>query len=161
MAFCVECGEMLGEKELGLDGMVPYCPRCKEFRFPMYNVAVSMEVIDQDTGDILLIQQYGKGVYVLVAGYVNRGESAEDAVKREVKEETNLDVNRIVFNKTKFYEKSNTLMCNFAAYVDNAKEISCNEEIDQYSWFSPEEAKGNIRPGSLAEEFLLSYLNKK
>ena len=85
---CYECGTELTEKELEGEGIVPYCPQCQQYRFPMYNVAVSMIVTDEETGKILLIQQYGKPTYILVAGYVNRGEAAEDAVVREVREET-------------------------------------------------------------------------
>lgn len=52
----------------------------------------------------MLIQQYGKPVYILVAGYINRGEQAENAVAREIKEETGMTVSHIKFNRTKFYE---------------------------------------------------------
>ena len=68
---CFECGMALIEKELEEEGIVPYCPKCQQYRFPMYNVAVSMIVVDEETGKILLIQQYGKPSYILVAGYVN------------------------------------------------------------------------------------------
>lgn len=81
---CFECGTALIEKELEEEGIVPYCPKCQQYRFPMYNVAVSMIVVDEETGKILLIQQYGKPSYILVAGYVNRGEAEEHAVVREV-----------------------------------------------------------------------------
>ena len=67
---CFECGTALIEKELEEEGIVPYCPKCQQYRFPMYNVAVSMIVVDEETGKILLIQQYGKPSYILVAGYV-------------------------------------------------------------------------------------------
>ena len=87
---CFECGTALIEKELEEEGIVPYCPKCQQYRFPMYNVAVSMIVVDEETGKILLIQQYGKPSYILVAGYVNRGEAEEHAVVREVREETGL-----------------------------------------------------------------------
>ena len=70
--YCFECGTALIEKELEEEGIVPYCPKCQQYRFPMYNVAVSMIVVDEETGKILLIQQYGKPSYILVAGYVNR-----------------------------------------------------------------------------------------
>lgn len=76
---CFECGTALIEKELEEEGIVPYCPKCQQYRFPMYNVAVSMIVVDEETGKILLIQQYGKPSYILVAGYVNRGEAEEHA----------------------------------------------------------------------------------
>lgn len=97
---CFECGTALIEKELEEKGIVPYCPKCQQYRFPMYNVAVSMIVVDEETGKILLIQQYGKPSYILVAGYVNRGEAEEHAVVREVREETGLEVEHLRFNRT-------------------------------------------------------------
>ena len=36
---CFECGTALIEKELEEEGIVPYCPKCQQYRFPMYNVA--------------------------------------------------------------------------------------------------------------------------
>ena len=157
---CFECGTALIEKELENEGVVPYCPKCEQFRFPMYNVAVSMIVINEQTGEILLIKQYGRPHFVLVAGYVNRGEQVEHAVSREIKEETSMTVTRIKFNRTSFFEPSNTLMCNFTAFVKDDSELSTNAEIDSYQWFSPEEARKNIRPDSLAEKFLNAYLDE-
>ena len=68
---CYECGTALTERELESEGIVPYCPQCQQYRFPMYNVAVSMVVINEQTRQILLIRQYGKTHFILVAGYVN------------------------------------------------------------------------------------------
>ena len=93
---CWECGAALIEKSLEGEGIVPFCPVCGEYRFPMYNAAVSMIVVDENTGRILLIQQYGRPSYILVAGYINRGESAEDAVRREILEEVPLGATRMV-----------------------------------------------------------------
>lgn len=157
---CFDCGAELIEKELEGEGIVPYCPQCQQFRFPMYNVAVSMIVIDQQTGEILLIKQYGRPSFILVAGYVNRGEQVEHAVSREIKEETGMTVSHIKFNRTCFFEPSNTLMCNFTAYVKDSSELSPNSEIDSYQWFSPEDARLNIRPNSLASQFLNAYLDE-
>ena len=157
---CFDCGAELIEKELEGEGIVPYCPQCQQFRFPMYNVAVSMIVIDQQTGEILLIKQYGRPSFILVAGYVNRGEQVEHAVCREIKEEPGMTVSHIKFNRTCFFEPSNTLMCNFTAYVKDSSELSPNSEIDSYQWFSPEDARLNIRPNSLASQFLNAYLDE-
>ena len=112
---CSECGAELIKKELEGEGLVPYCPHCQQFRFPMYNVAVSMVIINEQTGEILLIKQYGRPSFILVAGYVNRGEQVEHAVCREIKEETGMTVSHIKFNRTSFFEPSNTLRCNFTA----------------------------------------------
>ena len=158
--YCPACGTKRSERILEGEGFVPYCEQCAVFRFPQYNVAVSMIVRDVSTGRILLIQQYGRQFYILVAGYVNRGECAEDAVVREIKEETGMDAERIHFNRTKFFEPSNTLMINFTAYIKDASALHINAEIDRCKWFTPEEARANIKPGSLAAEFLNAYLDE-
>lgn len=159
--YCYECGTLLTEKTSELDGTVPYCPTCGRTRHMHFNVAVSMVVIDKSTGKILLIRQYGKPGYILVAGYVNRGEAAETTVVRELKEETGMTAVEVKFNRTKFFEPSNTLMCNFTAFVNDASELAPNYEIDSLAWFSPEEARENIRPNSLAKEFLEAYLDSQ
>lgn len=86
MSYCVKCGHELIEKENGIDGMVPYCPNCQEFRFPMFNSAVSALVLNPKKDKILLIQQYGHKDNILIAGYVTKGENAKQALFREIKE---------------------------------------------------------------------------
>ena len=159
-SYCPECGTKLIKKELEREGIIPYCPSCGEYRFPRYNVAVSMIVINQQTDEILLIRQYGRPYFILVAGYVNRTEALEHAVCREIKEETGMTVSQIRFNRTKFFEPSNTLMCNFTAYVMDASELNVNDEIDSYAWFTREEARKNIKENSLAAEFLIAFLDE-
>ena len=158
--YCRECGTKLVPRELENEGIVPYCPKCEQYRFPQYNVAVSMIVVNEEKDEILLIQQYGRPSYILVAGYVGRGESLEDAVAREVREETGMTVSHMKFNRTQFFEKSDTLMCNFTAFVKDSSELDTNYEIDSYSWFTRDEARANIRPNSLGEYFLVSYLDE-
>lgn len=158
--FCPECGGKLIEKELENEGLVPFCPACEQYRFPVYNVAVSMIVINRQTDQILLIKQYGKPFYILVAGYVNRTETLEHAVAREIKEETGMTVSHIKFNRTNFFEPSNTLMCNFTAFVDDDSELSVNGEVDEYQWFSKDEARKAILQNSFASNFLNAYLNE-
>jgi NAD+ diphosphatase len=158
MNYCTECGEKLTEKHLDGEGMIPYCPKCREFRFPIFSTAVSMIVLSPDEQKILLIQQYGKSRNILVAGYVNKGESAEEAAVREIKEETNLDVLWLRFNKTEYFAPSNTLMINFICKVSSDNLCRINHEIDKAQWFTRSEAEKNIMPHSLAENFLMSYL---
>ena len=160
MSYCQNCGTLLISKELEHEGVVPYCPTCEEYRFPMYNVAVSMIVINEQNGKTLLIKQYGKDFYRLVAGYVNRMEALEHAVYRELKEETGMTAEHIRFNRTQFFEPSNTLMCNFTAFVKDDSELNPNYEIDSCKWFTLEEARDNINAGILAGNFLNAYLDE-
>ena len=144
MKYCMHCGHKLDDKYLMGEGMVPYCPECKEFRFPVYNTAVSMIVMNKELDKVLLIKQYGRDSYILVAGYVNKGEDAEDAVKREIGEEMGLQVLECHFNRSHYFAPSNTLMLNFTAIVEEG-EPHPNSEIDAWKWFSVGEARANIR----------------
>ena len=152
LIFCPVCGEKLEKRQCGIDGMIPFCVRCKDFRFPVFSVAVSMIVLNPKGDKTLLIKQYGNDFYILTAGYVNKGESAENAVKREIKEELGLGVTDMKFNSTEYFEKSQTL-------IDGEKP-NTNSEIDSFSWFSFKEAKMNIKKNSLAEKFLTAYLDE-
>lgn len=160
MNYCVECGTRLILKPLKNEGMIPYCTSCQAFRFPIFSTAVSMLVLSPDKKRVLLIQQYGKGNNVLVAGYVNKGENAESAAVREVLEETGLNVGSLCFTKSEYFPNTNTLMINFACVADSDSldGINC-EEVDKAEWFTLADAREKIKPESLAKKFLINYLD--
>ena len=157
--FCTKCGTAFETRELEGEGTVQFCPRCNEFHFPVFNTACSMIVLDPKEKRILLIKQYGRDHYILVAGYVNRGEDAENAVARELKEETGLCAHSIRFNRSRYFAGSNTLMLNWTVEVEDADAICPNREIDSYRWFTFDEARRNVKDCSLAQFFLNSYLD--
>ena len=159
MKYCVECGTRLEERFLEGEGIIPFCPKCNEYRFPIYSCAVSMEILNPNRDKVLLIQQYGRDFNILVAGYINKGESAENAVKREVMEEIGINVSNIKFNKSKYFEPSNTLMVNFSCVADTEDLSHITKEVDRAKWYSFEEAKRVIKQGSLAHEFLLNFID--
>lgn len=158
MKFCTECGTALEEKHLQKEGMVPFCNHCNQFRFPNFNTAVSMVVLNASEDKILLIRQYGKPDYILIAGYVNKGESAEHALIRELQEETGIEISNFFFNKSEYFKKSNTLMLNFICKAISEKINWDSDEVDHAQWFTVSEARRNIKQGSLAQEFLEHFL---
>lgn len=158
MNYCMHCGTRLEERFLENEGMIPYCPTCREYRFPVFNTAVSMVVMNQTRDRILLIKQYGGTEYILVAGYVNKGEDAEHAVIREVREETGLEVTGLEFNKSAYFGGSNTLMLNFSCTVADEALDGVTDEVDVATWFTVEQARANIRQKSLAQKFLEHYV---
>lgn len=155
----MECGTKLITRYLEDEGEIPYCETCGQFRFPVFSVAVSVEIQSPDRKKILLIKQYGKDRYILVAGYINKGENAEDTVIREVKEEIGIDVHSVHFEKSEYFPPSNTLMLNFSCVADTEDLSHVSEkEIDSCRWFPRKEAARSIADGSLAEKFLLRFL---
>ena len=157
--FCTKCGTPFEKRELESEGLVQFCPKCNAYHFPVFNTACSMIVVDPKEKKILLIKQYGRDHYILVAGYVNRGEDAEQTVGREILEETGLVAKKISFNRSKYFERSNTLMLNWTVEIEDASALKPNSEVDSYHWFSFDEARKNIKDCSLAQYFLNSYLD--
>lgn len=163
MKYCVKCGNELILKEnfnCGiLEGMIPFCENCQEFQFPTFNVAVSMVVFNKKFSKILLIKQYRRDFNILVAGYVSKSENLETALKRELKEEVSLNIIDYKFNESQYYEKSNTLICNFIVQVDS-EDFKLTNEVDSANWYDIKDAKLNVMKGSLAEYFLNIALSK-
>ena len=155
----MECGQELVMKECEHEGMVPYCPTCKEYRFPIFHTAVSMVVLNPSEDKILMIQQYGRKSNILVAGYVNKMECAEEALRREMKEEIGRDILRMRYMKSEYFEKSNTLIWNFAVVIDS-EDLNdvCEWEVDDANWFTFEEALVCVKQDSLAQRFLQYFM---
>ena len=159
IALCFHLINLI-ETECGIDGLVPYCPTCKQFRFPMFNSAISTIIFNPTKDKILLIKQYGKNFNVLVAGYITKGENAKETLIREIKEEVNLNVVDYTYNDNEYYQPSNTLMHNYAVVVDS-EDFKLTNEVDEAHWYSIEEARKQIKQGSLAHSFLERYLKKQ
>jgi NAD+ diphosphatase len=154
----MHCGGRLEIRQHRTEGPIPYCGRCGAWRYPVFNTAVSMIVMDESRSRVILIRQYGKPHYVLVAGYVNKGEDAEDAAVREVREELGLTVRSVSFNHSRYFPPSNTLMLNFTVTVAEDAPHP-NWEVDSWRWFDLEEARAAIKPGSLAAAFLKGWMD--
>ncbi|MGM9910752.1 MAG: NAD(+) diphosphatase [Lacticaseibacillus absianus] len=152
--YCPQCGSKLEKKFLKNEGEIPYCKQCADFRFPIFSTAVSMIVMNEQHDRVILIKQYGRDSYILVAGYVNKGEDAEAACVRELLEELHLHAKSLSFNRTHYFAPSNTLMLNFTVTVDEQEAVQANEEVDAWQWMSVPEARASIRPNSLAQQFL-------
>lgn len=158
--FCRECGEKLALRFCENEGLVPYCNKCESFKFPQFNLAVSMVVTNRAQDKILLAKHTGEEDYILFAGYVKKGETAEKTVVREIKEETKLNVIKFKYMSSRYHPPRDVLMLNFIAVVEETEAISLKQdELSEVKWFTVEEAKENVRKGSTAEYFLLNALD--
>ena len=114
-----------------------------------------------DGGDILLIQQYGRAQYILVAGYVNRGEPAEDAARREIMEETHIRVKNIRYFGSQSWPFPSQLMLAFNADYDGGDINLQAEEIADAQWFDPEHCPASPKPGSIAYRLIEASKRQK
>lgn len=154
--YCSICGSELVLKEQPEDGSEPWCPTCNAWRYPAFSSAISTIVYSPDGTRILAIDQYGKHG-VLVAGYVSQGESLEETVRREVKEETALDVSDLRFNASQFYARTNTLISNFVCRA-RTEDFHLNREVDRARWVPKDGFADALVPGSLAQWFARHHL---
>jgi len=160
MKYCYACGMVLHSKECEGEGLIPYCDSCQMFRFPIFSTAISTAVLNKERNKVLLIRQYNMVDYILLAGYVNRGESAEETLIREVKEEVGLHVDEYKYIRSKYFERSNTLMLNYLSVAHDETLLQINQEVEHAEWFTFDEAIKVIMKGSLAESFLLTILEQ-
>lgn len=158
MNYCYKCGSKLILKFLKDEGNIPFCEKCNDYVFPIFSTAVSMIIINKNTNKALLVKQYQTGKYRLAAGYVNKGESAEETVFRELNEELSIKPIEIKPLRTRYYEKSNTLLINYLAIVDTDI-VNPNYEIDEYSWVDINEGLDLLKESKLAYSFYLDFLN--
>lgn len=115
-----------------------------EQRFPEPTVGA---LIVNPKGEILLIKSHKwHNKYVIPGGHIELGEKMEEALKREVKEETGLNVydpkplhiQEFIFDKA-FFKKKHFIFHNFAVRTRDLQ-VQLNEEAQSYVWVSPQEA---------------------
>ena len=89
--YCPKCGAKLSLRRLGDDGEVPWCASCEMPWFDTFSTCVIALVTDGAGQVALLRQKYISNRYAnLVSGYMQPGETAEEAAAREIGEELGL-----------------------------------------------------------------------
>jgi len=93
---------------------------------------------------VLLVQTYKwSNLWGIPGGKIKFGEPSEDALRREIKEETGLDVHSIKFVMTQdcihsdeFYRDEHFILLNYTCVCDDSKDVKLNEEAHNYIWVS-------------------------
>lgn len=151
--FCQDCGAKLSLKFCDNEGLVPYCNSCGEFKFPPFKTAVSMTVVNR-AQDKILIGKHTNGNNLLFAGYVKKGESAEKAIVREIREETGLNTIKYRYMCSRYHEPRNVLMLGFIVVVSDGDVKLNTEELTDAKWLTYDEALEAVQHDSTAEYFL-------
>lgn len=123
--FCSRCGKhmVLSDKERML-----YCNACS---FQVYPTISPCVIVGVYHGDRLLLTQYADRAYkryALIAGFAEIGESLEQTVRREVKEEVGLNVKSLKFFKSQPWPFTDTILAGFLAELDGNDSITLQED---------------------------------
>lgn len=158
--YCPVCGSEAIQKEIGDEGLMPFCPTCQMPLWDYFNTSIICAVVNEQEEIALLRQNYVSTTnYVCVAGHMKSAESAEETVTREVKEEIGQDVEQLVYIRSYPYEKKNLLMLGFLAKV-NKKDFKLSGEVDSVEWFPLSDAFSKLREGGIAWQ-LVKEINER
>lgn len=137
--FCGRCGARTQVEE---GGHVMGCtnPKCAAKHFPRTDPATIMLVGDGEKCLLGRQASWPAGVYSTLAGFVESGETLEEAVFREVKEESGVEVKNIRYFGSQPWPFPQSLMLGFFAEATN-RELSCGSELEDVRWFTVSEAR--------------------
>ena len=129
--FCERCGTPL---KSSLSGDKRKCQNCGHEVFPRLNPVVIMVI--EDGEQILLGRQpqFPRGMYSCLAGFVEHGETIEDAVVREVLEESHIQVHSVKYLSSQAWPFPAQLMIGCIAQAEN-RTIVTDSELEDAQWF--------------------------
>lgn len=158
--YCPHCGTKLIRKEIGDEGMIPFCEKCSIPLWDMFTTCIIAAVVNECGEIALLRQNYVSATkYVCVAGIMKIGESAEETVIREVKEETGQDVEKLEFISSYPYEKKEMLMLGYKAVV-RKQNFKLSVEVDSAEWVKYEDALALLREESIAWQLVKKVIGQ-
>jgi NAD+ diphosphatase len=134
--FCGRCG---GETERVPGDLAMKCTRCGMMHFPRLSPAAIVLVKREDM--ILLARSPGfpKGLYSVLAGFVEPGESIEEAVVREVREEVGIEVTNVRYFGSQPWPFPNSLMIGFTAEYTGGDLNPQPGEIEDAGWYTADD----------------------
>ncbi len=136
--FCGKCGVKTQPKS---DERAIICPDCGTTVFPKISPAIIVAILCNNKILLARNSHFPGNWYSLIAGYVDVGETLEETLAREVKEEIGLDVKNIRYYKSQPWPLSGSQMIGFIAEADEDQPISIdNREIAEAAWFT----RGNL-----------------
>ena len=153
--FCARCGAPV---QLVSSGHRAQCtnPACGRLHFPRTDAAII--VIAEYQGACLLGRQaaWPAGRYSTLAGFVEPGEALEDAVRREVAEESGVIVGDVHYHSSQPWPMPASLMVGFTATAVSPTISLRDGELEDARWFTPQQIADGLADGSLATPTPLS-----
>ncbi|WP_028237847.1 NAD(+) diphosphatase [Stutzerimonas azotifigens] len=156
--FCGRCGGPMtqhpGERAM-------HCAACGLHQYP--RISPSMIVLVTRGDELLLARspRFAPGVYSTLAGFVEPGESVEQCVEREVREEVGVAVRDLRYRASQGWPFPHSLMLGFHATYDSGEIVPQPEEIEDARWFGLDALPALPPPRSIARYLIESYLAER
>ena len=136
--FCGSCGHPTEIREAGHLRKCTH-PECGALHFPRTDPAVIMLVTKDDRALLGRKAEWMEGMYSTLAGFVEPGESLEQAVAREVMEEAGVKITNIRYHSSQPWPFPSSLMLGFYADALNEDFHRNDDELEDLQWFTRQE----------------------
>lgn len=147
--FCTKCGNRLMVKPDSEESAL-FCPHCMETVFPRIEPCVIMLVNRGDDILLALHRRRNSNYYSCLAGFIEAGESAEEAVRREIMEETGIHVCNIRYFGSQSWPFPSQLMLAFTAEYESGEIHIQESELQRAAWFPRSNCPATPPQGSMA-----------
>ncbi|MDY6946911.1 MAG: NAD(+) diphosphatase [Pseudomonadota bacterium] len=139
--FCSRCGAPTQPVD---GGHVLRCSNegCRSQQFPRIDPAVIVLVTDGERALLGRQAAWPPGRYSTIAGFVEPGESLEDAVAREVREETGVEIDAVDYHSSQPWPFPSSLMLGFTAHASRIDILRVDDELEDARWWTREEIAG-------------------
>ena len=136
--FCANCGTKTAMRE---GGWKRECPACKTEHFPRTDPVVISLVASGDKCLLGRQKQFPPGMYSCLAGFVEAAETIEDAVRREIFEESGIRCAEVTYYMTQPWPYPSSLMIGCSARALNEDIVVDHTELEDARWFGRDEAR--------------------
>jgi len=140
--FCGTCGSAARPGAAG-NSRVCVNEACQREIFPRVDPAIIVLVSDGERCLLGRQSKWPEGRYSTIAGFVEPGESLEDAVRREVYEETNVRVGAVHYHSSQPWPFPSSLMLGFMAEATSAQILLNDGELEDARWFTRAELRSD------------------
>ncbi|MDR0400540.1 MAG: NAD(+) diphosphatase [Treponema sp.] len=157
--YCGSCGTKNADAP---DELARLCPACGRREYPRISPAV-ITIIVNDKNEALLAhnRKFADGLYSLIAGFNEAGESLEATVVREIREEVGLEVKEVRYIASQPWPFPNSLMLGFTARHASGEIRPDGEEIMDARWFNAERLPQLPGFGSVSRYLINSWIEGK
>ena len=131
--FCSNCG---APSQLAAAGWRRECPSCRALHFPRTDPVVIMLAVDGDRCLLGRQPRFNKGMYSALAGFLEPGETIEDAVRREIREESGIECGAVKYAASQPWPFPASLMIGCIAKALTRNITIDRTELEDCRWFS-------------------------